>query len=126
VAATFPNHHQAVFVCVDYLIRLLDHAGGRLLDLSERGRRGGEEEKKEEKGEGKKGRCSFNIERSDIVFLLLSWCLSVLLLKRKRLSFLFTLCILQPKSMKGNRQYRRKYTCMTKVAALLKDMYERV
>ena len=36
--------------------RLLDHAGGRLLDLPERGEKGGRKEKKEEKGEGKKGR----------------------------------------------------------------------
>jgi len=38
------------------MARLLDHAGGRLLDLPERGEKGGGEEKKEEKGEGKKGR----------------------------------------------------------------------
>ena len=36
--------------------RLLDHAGGRLLDLPERGEKGGEEEKKEEKREGKEGK----------------------------------------------------------------------
>ena len=44
-----------LFVCGECQ-RLLDHAGGRLLDLPERGEKGGEEEKKEEKGEGKKGR----------------------------------------------------------------------
>ena len=38
------------------LCRLLDHAGGRLLDLSERGEKGGEEEKKDEKREGKEGK----------------------------------------------------------------------
>jgi len=45
-----------VWVEFYWLLRLLDHAGGRLLDLPERGEKGGEEEKKEEKGEGKKGR----------------------------------------------------------------------
>jgi hypothetical protein len=39
-----------------YVYRLLDHAGGRLLDLPEREEKGGEEEKKEEKSEGKEGK----------------------------------------------------------------------
>lgn len=51
-------HSTSLLLC--YVVdacspRLLDRAGGGLLDLPKRGEKGGEEEKKEEKGEEKEG-----------------------------------------------------------------------
>ena len=109
------------------LDRLLDHAGGRLLDLPEKGEKGGRRREKGRKRRGERGEkreersllpttlryphlllflsvliLSFNIEGSAVVQRLL------VIQLLKRLSFTFTFATQNARKVQGNRQYRRK------------------